>query len=199
MKLINIATVKTGLVLSRKQAKAADNAYQYRQLNLKSIDDKGDININETVLFYASEELSANYLTQTGDIVIKTAEPYTATYITDKYAGLVIPSHFVVVRVNESMALPQYISWYLNKDGIKKSFSMSCTGTLKQIKATTIAETEIKLPSLEKQKLVVELDNISRKEIDLFEKLLEQKKSYHKALINKINKMWRGGDIWMMK
>ena len=189
MELTKLAAVKTGLVLSRKEAKTTDKSCEYRQLNLKAVNDDGTINIDETIPFYASEELSLNYLTQAGDIVVKTSEPYTAAYITEEYAGLVIPSHFVVVRVDITKALPQYIAWYLNKDRIKKAFRMSCTGVLKQIKPTAIAETKIKLPSLERQWQVIELYDISRKEIELYERLLELKKNYYKALISKANNL----------
>ena len=189
MKLNKLANVRTGLVLSRKEAKAADKCCEYRQLNLKAVNDNGTINISETIPYSASEELASNYLTQVGDIIVKTSEPYTAVYITEEYAGFVIPSHFVVVRVDITKALPQYIAWYLNKDRIKKSFSMSCTGMLKQIKPSIISETEIKLPTIERQRQVVELYDISRKEIELYEKLLEQKKVYYKELINKVNRV----------
>ena len=189
MELNKIATVKTGLVLSRKESKDASERFEYRQLNLKAVCDNGTININDTIPFYASEQLTASYLTQVGDIVVKTSEPYTAVYITEEYANLVIPSHFVVVRVDITKALPQYIAWYLNKDRIKKAFSMSCAGMLKQIKPTMVGETEIKLPTLERQRQVVELYNISRQEIVLLERQIRQKEAYYKALINKVNRM----------
>ena len=189
MKLKSIALVRTGLVLSRKEAKQSDGTYEYRQLNLKSVDDTGTIIRDETVPFCTSEELPSNYLTQVGDIIVKTAEPYTAAYITDEYSGLVIPSHFVVVRVDCTKTIPQYITWYLNKDRIKKAFRMSCTGTLKQIKPTTIAEIEVNLPTLERQKQVVELYNISQQELKLLKKQIKHKEIFYKVMINKINRM----------
>jgi len=189
MKLNELATVKTGLVLSRKEAKNADRIYEYQQLNLKAVDDNGTINVSDTIPFYASEQLTSNYLTQDGDIIVKTSEPYTAVYITEECAGLVIPSHFVVVRVDISKAIPQYIAWYLNKDRIKKFFRMSCTGILKQIKPTIVGEVEIRLTPFERQRQVVELYDISQKEIQLLETLSRQKEAYYKALINKVNRM----------
>ena len=189
MELTKLAAVKTGLVLSRKEAKTTDKSWEYRQLNLKAVNEDGTINIDETIPFYASEELSPNYLTQVGDIVVKTSEPYTAAYITEEYAGLVIPSHFVVVRVDEATTLPQYIAWYLNKDRIKKAFRMSCTGTLKQIKPSMVGETDIKLPTLERQRQVVELYDISQQEITLLKRQIRQKKLFYKVLINKLNRM----------
>ena len=189
MKLNKIASVRTGLVLHRKESTKIGDGCEYQQLNLKSVSDNGTINFDDTIKFYAAEKLSNNYLTHVGDVIVKTSAPYTAIYIKKEYVGLLIPSHFVIIRVNKNIALPKYIAWYLNKDHVKKFFHMSCTGTLKQIKPSTIAETEIKLPTLERQKQVVDLYDISQLEIELLEKLLEQKKMYYKSLINKINRM----------
>lgn len=189
MKLNQIASVRTGLVLSRKEAKNAEGSCAYQQLNLKSVKDSGAISLEDTIRFVASEALSRNYLTQAGDVIVKLSDPYTAVYITEDYAGLVVPSHFVIVRAEADQVLPQYIAWYLNKDRIKKAYNMSCAGMLKQIKPTTIAETEIRLPALERQRQVVELYELSQAELRLTEQLLRQKEAYYKALINKINRM----------
>lgn len=189
MKLNEIAVVRTGLVLSRKEAKDTSEKYEYHQLNLKAVSENGIIKTNELIPYYASEELSENYLTQAGDIIVKTSEPYTAVLITDEYVGIVVPSHFVIVRVDDTKAIPKYVEWYLNKERIKKSFNMSCVGLLKQIKPTTIAETEIKLPDLEKQRQVASIYELSKQELKLIEQLKEQKQVYYKSLINKINRM----------
>lgn len=189
MKLNEIASVKTGLVLSRKEARNPADEYEYRQINLKSVSDRGVINIDELTVFYATEKLQNNYLTQTGDVIVKTSEPYTAVYITDEYADFVIPSHFVIIRADIKKIIPQYIAWYLNKDSVKKAFYKSCTGTLKQIKPSTIAETEIKLPDLCRQKQVVELYELSQRELKLLDELRTKKEMYYKSLINKINRM----------
>ena len=171
MRLSEIASVRTGLVLSRKEAKTTNAVHEYRQLNLKAVADNGTICLEETTCFRAAEALSSNYLTQAGDVIVKLSEPYTAAYITEAYAGLVIPSHFVVIRTDPRKVLPQYIAWYLNKDRIKKAYSMSRVGVLKQIKPTTIAETEIRIPSLERQKQVIALYDLSRTELQLMEQL----------------------------
>ena len=189
MKLSDIASVKTGLVLARKEAKDKEKGVEYRLLNLKAVKENCEINMNELITYYAEEKLPSNYLTQTGDVIIKTSEPYTAVYISEKYSGLVIPSHFVIVRVDTSKADPEYIAWYMNKDRIKKDFSMGCAGLLKQIKPTLVGETEIKLPDLQKQKKVVEVYNLAVAELKLLDELRKKKEQYYKALINKINRM----------
>ncbi|MCQ2525080.1 MAG: restriction endonuclease subunit S [Lachnospiraceae bacterium] len=189
MKLNEIASAKTGLVLARKEAKAQGEGKEYWQLNLKSVLDNGEITKEDLTRFYAAEELPSNYLTQVGDVIVKTSEPYTAIYISEEYANLVIPSHFVIVRVDGTKAIPEYIAWYLNKDRIKKAYSMGCAGMLKQIRPTAIAETEIKLPSLERQHQVVEVYNLAQKELKLIDELRAKKEVYYKALINKINRM----------
>ena len=46
---------------------------------------------------------SPEYLTHTGDVVIRLTAPYTAVLITEQLEGYVIPSSFVVVRTNKSL------------------------------------------------------------------------------------------------
>lgn len=189
MKLNEIAYVKTGLVLCRKQSKIKENIFKYQQLNFKSVEDEGNININDTIPYYASEKLSGNYLTHMNDVIVKTSEPYTAVHITEDYTGLVVPSHFVIIRVDENKAISQYIAWYLNRECVKQYLKKNCSGTLMQIKPTVIAEIEIKLPPLEKQCQIVELLNTAIKEIKLYERLVQKKQVYYKAMINKLSKM----------
>ena len=86
MKLNKIASVRTGLVLYRKESKNSDDCFEYRQLNLKAVSDNV-IDLEHTIKFYATEKLSENYLTQPGDVIVKTSDPYTAVYIKEEYSG----------------------------------------------------------------------------------------------------------------
>lgn len=187
MKLKEIATVKTGLILSRKMSSDYEESFKYYQLTLKSADNSGIINMNDLNYYYAAEKLSSNYITQKDDVIMKLVEPYTAFCIQEKNTGLVIPSHFLIIRVDKSIVFPEYIAWYLNREDIKKYFRMSCAGTLMQIKPTTVADTEINLPDMEKQSEVVRIYKSAEEELMLYEKLISEKRAYYKMLLNEIN------------
>ena len=109
--------------------------------------------------------------------------------ITEDTAGLLVPSHFVIVRTEPGKALPEYVAWYLNRDRIRKKFRLSCAGVLLQIKPSTVAETDIRLPDLVKQQQIVKLNRLAQEELALLEKQLDLKRLKYKELIETVNRM----------
>lgn len=189
MQLKQFADVRSGLVINRKQAiKREEAACTYQLLNLKAVTDSGGIDQNTLLPFYAAEALADRYFTHVGDVIVRTSEPYTAVYITEQTARLLVPSHFVIIRTDTDKALPEYVAWYLNRDRIQKAFRLSCAGILLQIKPSTIAGIEIRLPELDKQRKVVELERLAQAELALLEKQLDLKRLKYKKLIEKVNK-----------
>ena len=190
MQLKQFADVRSGLVVTRKQAlKPEETACTYQLLNLKAVTDSGGIDQTALLPFHASETLADHYFTHIGDIIVRISEPYTAVYITEDTAGLLVPSHFVIVRTEPGKALPEYVAWYLNRDRIRKKFRLSCAGVLLQIKPSTVAEIEIRLPDLVKQQQIVKLNRLAQAELALLEKQLAYKQLYYKKLIEKANRM----------
>ena len=190
MQLQQFADVRSGLVVTRKQAqKPEETACTYQLLNLKAVTDSGGIDRTALLPFHATEQLADHYFTHAGDIIVRISEPYTAVFITAETAGLLIPSHFVIVRVDTAKSFPEYVAWYLNRDRIRKAFRLSCAGTLLQIKPSTVAEAEIKLPNLDRQRQIIKLNQLAQAELALLEKQLAQKRLYYKKLIEKVNRM----------
>ena len=71
MKLGELATVRSGLVLSRKQArKGAPVKMRYPLLSFRAIHPNGYIDMEQLDGFDAAEQLSPEYLTQVGDVII---------------------------------------------------------------------------------------------------------------------------------
>ena len=108
MKLGNSATVRSGLVLSRKQAREPSDI-RYPLLNLRSIHPGGYIEADQLDVFDAAEYLSPEYLSQVGDIIVRLTTPYTAILIDEATAGIVISSNFVIIRADRRALLPEYL------------------------------------------------------------------------------------------
>lgn len=88
MKLGELATVRSGLVLSRKQAcKGAHVKMRYPLLSFRAIHSNGYIGMEQLDGFDAAEQLSPEYLTQVGDVIIRLTSPYTAVLIDEAYAA----------------------------------------------------------------------------------------------------------------
>ena len=193
LRLDELVSVKTGLVLARKQAKhPSDIIAKYRQLNLKAIDSKGYIDADFLEDFSASERLRAEYLTQPGDIIVRLTTPYTAVLIDEEFAGMVIPSHFVVIRTRGRKILPEYLYWLLNTEKVKASILQNVSSIMiGTVKPASYAEMEIELLTIDEQRKISELNLLAKKEIHLLDRLIGQKDLYYKEAIDQVQKEMR--------
>jgi restriction endonuclease S subunit len=188
MKLRDIAEVKTGLVLARKEAEL-DNAYfeKYKQLNLKCIQDDGDIDLEALDVFLSVEKLGDNYLTCPGDVIVRLSAPYTAVLIAEETQGLVVSSHFCIIRIKEGKGVPEYIKWLLNSHMVKSQIAKNTTGiTYASIKPSFYSELEIKLLTLEEQKEIAWIYSMGQKELALLDELKSNKERLYKTILTNL-------------
>lgn len=192
MKLSELATIKTGLVMARKQAKQPCNeVVRYKQLNLRSIHPDGYIERTYVEDFGAKETLPAEYLTQSGDIVVRLTTPYTAVLIDEEWKGVVVPSHFVIIRPDNRL-LPEYLYWLLNTKKIREKLTQNVSSIMiGTIKPKSYACLDIEILSLEQQQRIARLNLLAKKELDLLERLKEQKKLYYETAIDRIQREMR--------
>jgi len=186
MMLSDCANIRTGLVLARKEAKndRVTQPFQYKQLTLRSF--KADGLIDTTLLdsYETNERLSQRYLTQPDDVVIRLTYPYTAVIIEVETRGLVIPSHFAVIRPDKLKINPHYLLWLLNRDSIKKELAKNNTGTvIGTIKSSFFAGLEIAEIPLEKQAQMATLHRLAQRETLLLKKLAEQKELFNNNML----------------
>lgn len=183
MKLGEIASVRSGLVLSRKLAR--ENPVQrYRLLNLRSITPEGYIDMNETDVFDAKETLPREYLSQVGDIVIRLSAPYTAVLIDEETEGMVVSSNFVIVRTDPQELLPEFLYWLLNTSEVKhRMFENSSSNMLGAVKPKFFADYEITpLPIPEQQKIAA-INALAKAESKLLRQLANAKEQYYEAIL----------------
>ena len=122
-----------------------------------------------------------------GDIIVRLREPNTAVYIDEESAGLVVPSLFAIVRVNESTVNNTFLAYYLNSMEVKKVLERELKGTtIPMIKTKDLGELTLHLPPLNVQQNIVHFMKLSEEEIILLEKLKEEKTHYTQAVLNTI-------------
>ena len=196
MKLGEIASVRSGLVLSRKLAR--ENPVQrYRLLNLRSITPEGYIDLKEADVFDAKETLPREYLSQVGDIVIRLSAPYTAVLIDEESEGMVVSSNFVIVRTDPQVLLPDYLYWLLNTSEVKhRMFENSSSNMLGAVKPKFFADYEITpLPIPEQQKIAA-INSLAKAESKLLRQLANAKEQYYEAILRNIfNEIKRSNQI----
>ena len=196
MKLGEIASVRSGLVLSRKLAR--ENPVQrYRLLTLRSITLEGYIDLKEADVFDAKETLPREYLSQVGDIVIRLSAPYTAVLIDEESEGMVVSSNFVIVRTDPQVLLPDYLYWLLNTSEVKhRMFENSSSNMLGAVKPKFFADYEITpLPIPEQQKIAA-INSLAKAESKLLRQLANAKEQYYESILhNTYNEIKRSNQI----
>ena len=188
MKLSEIATIRTGLVLSRKKAALHDETkFIYRQITLKSFADSVTLQDAYFDDFISTEPIDDRYISKAGDIVVRLRKPNVAVYIDEKSVGLVIPSLMCIVRVKESSVNSAYLAHYLNSTPVRRMLEREIKGTtIPMIKTKDLGNLDVVLPSLEVQNKTVALMRLAAKEIELTEKLKQQKEQFSQAVLDKI-------------
>lgn len=193
MKLGDIAAVRSGLVLSRKQSREMTQ-YRYRLLNLRSFNSGGYIDVDNTDIYNATEPLNADYLSRKGDLVIRLSAPYTAVLIDEATSNMVISSNFAIIRPDASLILPEYLYWLFNTPKMERRiYENTSSNMLGAVKPRYFADFEVSLLSIENQKKIAALNLLAHKECQLLNELATEKGKFYSYTINKIQKDMRRG------
>ena len=190
MLLENIATIRTGIVATRKKAdENATKIHEYKLLNLKCAASAGYLDLQYAETFKTTDLLKQEYFTQMDDILVRLSAPYTAIMITRKeWCHYLVPSHFAIIRVDKTVASPEYILWILKRESTRQKIlqNISGSGAFGTISSKFFSALPIRDLPLNEQQLIGKIQLLSEKELELLHKLTAQKEIYNKLLVNKI-------------
>lgn len=188
VKLGDISSITTGQVIKRKEARPGDvDAIQYRILTLKSFDEDGYLVKEELDSFKASEKIESKYITSKGDIVVRLSMPFTTITIDKESEGILIPSLFVVIRINSNDILPSYLTLYLNSNKMKKQYIREARGSAIQIlKTSAFKEFEIMIPDMSIQEQAVTLNELMMREKRLLQLLIKENNKRNQIILEKM-------------
>ena len=196
VKLGDVAEIRTGFMTTRnKNSSKGGRKFSYRLLNLKCIDNLGFINSSMIEDFESCEKLKSDFLTRKGDILIRLSFPYTVVFIDkSELSGLLVPSHFAIIRTKPETALPEYVFWALKRAKSRALLMQrsSVTSALATIPAAQIEEVMIPGFSLEKQKTIGNLFICGEREFELSMRLANVKRSFYSAILEQLNDKLNG-------
>ena len=196
MRIQDIATLKTGAVLSRLH-KAETGGNLYRVLSLRNIDDDvGAIEARSCTPMRFTEKITDEFLTQKGDILLRLSAPYTVVFIEDDSdIGLLIPSHFAIIHAVG--VDPKYLYAMLDSDEIRKQLFIegSMSTTLATISVKSISECKIPRISMQKQELIGQYHLEAKKELRLLRRLWAEKRKLNRIQYTKLIRKIDEGEL----
>lgn len=175
-KLSEIATLQTGLVLNRKEARCDEETVKYyKKVSMRFLNEYGVLERDDLNIFASTEKLDPSLLTHANDILVKLFTPVFPTLVTEETEGMVIPSQLAVIRVFDERVLPEYLRYYLSTPEVSE-LMLSIEGWRSQrtIKVGTFAEIEIPIPPIEKQRLIANLAKTDLTRRRLYTELIEE-------------------------
>ena len=140
------------------------------------------------------EPLKEEYLSQSGDIIVRLTAPYTAVLIDETTSGMVVSSNFVVIRVEDKSLLPEYLFWLLNTEKIKRKIYENATSNmLGAVNARFLADFELALLSVEDQRKISQFNLLAKRERQLLRMLADEKEKYYAGVLNQAYKRAKKG------
>lgn len=188
--LREIATVRGGLLLARKEAESGPTPFRYESLALRAISPNGRVDRRRLEPFYARARLADEYLTRRGDVVVRLNFPYSAVYVdSEENEGLLVSSNCAIVRPDERVVSPAYLAWFLNLPEVRRRWTRySVSVALSAISVESLRDLKISPPSLETQAEVVRFDALARREVELLRRLADEKEKYYAEITRRIEK-----------
>lgn len=189
MKLEKLANIRVGLPLARKKGGIHDDIFfRYKAITLKSFSPTGSLLLNELDEFIAKEELSSNYITEKGDILVRLREPNIAVYIDENSVGLIVPALMAIIKPKSDIN-SIYLTHFINSNTTQVKLRKEVKGTtIPMIKAKDLNDLEVILPPQKTQEKIVSMLNLANREIELLEELSKLKTQFKNELLDTILK-----------
>lgn len=178
MKVKELATVQMGYSFrSRLDVSEGDGV---AVIQMKDLLDDNTVSCDDLVRINM-ETVKDHHLAQKGDLVFRSrGHAATAAVLLEDPGNAVVAAPLLRIRVTKpDKVLPEYLNWYIRqRDAQIFLTSRAKVSVQKMICKQAIEELEVALPSLEKQKNIVELATLSAREQTLLRTLADKREQY---------------------
>lgn len=170
---------------SNKDEEQLTNTF-VRMISASDFDDDLVLNSNLKPNVTYKEGLERNYLEKGMILFNAKGRSFFAGLFSGEYENSIAGTTFLVLTVNTEMVLPEYLAWFLNHPQTLRQFEhKKSTRRMPSINIKELSQIEVIIPSLEMQRNIVQLKELSKKKIDLHQELITLEKEYIQAITYK--------------
>ncbi|MBC8554065.1 MAG: restriction endonuclease subunit S [Candidatus Brocadiales bacterium] len=178
MKIKKLATVQMGYSF-RSRLEASEGG-GVAVIQMKDLLDDNTVGCDGLVRINM-EAMKDHHLAQRGDLVFRSrGHVTTAAVLLEDPGKAVVAAPLLRIRVTKpDKVLPEYLNWYISQRDAQIFLTSLAKGTFqKMISKQAIEDLEVALPSLDKQKNIVELATLSAREQTLLHTLADKREQY---------------------
>jgi excinuclease UvrABC nuclease subunit len=177
-KIKKLATVQMGY--SFRSRMEASETGDVRVIQMKDLLDDSTVGCDGLVKIDL-DSVKEHHLAQRNDLVFRSrGQVTTAAVLLEDPGKAVVAAPLLRIRVTKpDKVLPEYLNWYISQRDAQIFLTSRAKGTVqKMISKQAIEDLEVALPSLEKQKNIVELATLSAREQTLLHALADKREQY---------------------
>lgn len=182
VKLEKIATVQTGYSF-RSRLESLESA-AVAVIQMKDLTSANRVCCDELVRV-DMELPREHHLVRPGDLVFRSRglTSHSALLIDDPGAA-VLAAPLLRIRVTSAALLPEYLNWFISQLPAQSYLASCAEGTaLKMISKQSLEKLELVIPSLARQRFIVEMDALAAEEERILKALTDKRQQYISATL----------------
>ena len=169
--LKDIAEIQTGVFL--KPAPNPDTIY----LQANDFDNEGVV-LPTTKHSVITNKKNQHHILASGNLLFM-AKGYRnfCSVFNDCGVKCAASSSFLVIKIKDAKVMPEYLNWYLNLPVIITQLRVNAVGSaIPSITKAMIEEVEVPVPSIDKQKAIIELAALQKREQQIYNEIAGKRK-----------------------
>ena len=121
-----------------------------------------------------------HHLVRPGDLIFRSRGlTSTSALLVDDPGVAVLAAPLLRIRITNDVILPEYLNWYISQLPAQSYFASCAEGTaLKMISKQSLENLEMFVPSIARQRLVVEMATLAAEEQRILKTLTEKRNQY---------------------
>ncbi len=186
--ITDIADINIGYQFRAKIEPVDDGTHSVIQI--RDFDDNRNLHADSLMQVNIDKSVEQFHLNKGDVLFLSRGHRNWAAPIVNDLRHAIAASHFFVIRIKKPEVLPEYISWYINQAPAQEFLHMNARhGThMPLISLSAFKGLEVEVPSIDKQKKIVELSSLLEKEKQLLAQLQEKRTRLINAVCLKVAK-----------
>jgi len=188
LRIKNLAAVQMGY--SFRSRLEASEVGEVAVIQMKDLLDDNTVDCDSLVRINM-ETLKEHHFVQKGDLVFRSRGSLTtAAVLLEDPGKAVIAAPLLRIRVTKpDKVLPEYLNWYISQRDAQVFLTSRGKGTAqKMISKKAVEDLEVAIPSLEKQKNIIDLSTLIAYEQTLLHTLSNKRKQYISEVLMQLAK-----------
>lgn len=145
-------------------------------IQIKDLDDQGTLH-TEGLYRITPESNYARYQVNKGDVLfLSRGNRNFATPVNVNLAHTIAAGYFFILKLDSPTVLPDYLAWYINSAPAQRFIKNVARGThMPVVPKSALEDLEVDVPSLRTQRSIVALNELSKKERSLLQRLEQRR------------------------